>query len=330
MTNVIDNIRLLEPRFRRTWTVKEIDLVSLRLFATAVQEGTLARTAERENVAISAISRRISDLELRSGVKLLERHDRGVRATAAGEIMLRNVRHILDGLEQMILDIEAVRGGLGGQVRLHAHMSAASGLLPALMADFISNHPAIDVRLEERTSLDVLSDIRCGEADLGLVSGTVDGGDLHLIPWMHDELVAIVRAGHPLAARQTLSLADMLSEPFVGMQRDSALQTLYRHQAAVLGRRLEERAHATSFESVRKMVSVGLGVSILPAIAAYPFISELGIVARPLRETWARRPLMLCVRDQSKISGATRRLVEYLLERRPLIESSPRFSVGAE
>ncbi|QUT07817.1 LysR family transcriptional regulator [Sphingobium phenoxybenzoativorans] len=300
-----------------SWSIKEIDLTSLRLFAATVEEGTLARAAEREHIAISAISRRISDLEWRCGVTLLERRDRGVVPSAAGQILVNQIRDLLDLLQRMVLDMEAIRGGTRGHIRVHAHMSATSGLLPGKIAEFVAANPGVDVELDEFTSIEVIHSVRTGTADIGLVSGTVDGGDLHLIPWEIDELVAILPPGHALAERSSLQLSDMLGEYFVGMQRDSALLSLYRHQAMVLGKTLKERAHATSFESVRKMVSVGLGVAILPAVAAHPFVEELGINVRPLKETWAHRPLMLCVRDPAQLLAATRLLVQHLTGEAP-------------
>lgn len=296
----------------RKWSIRELDLVSLRLFAAAVEEGTLAKTADREHVAISAISRRISDLEARCGVALLERYDRGVRPTAAGERLANHIRDLQRQLERMLVDMESVRSGASGEVIVHAHMSATSGALPAMIAEFIDENPNVNIVVDEYTSLEVLHAVRAGTADLGLVSGTVQPGDLHFIPWLHDELVAVLQADHPLLVNDSLSLSEMLDEPFVGMQRDSALLTLYRYQASALGRVLKERAHATSFESVRKMVSVGMGVAILPAVAAYPYAEALNIAVRPLRESWARRPLMLCVRDPKLVSAATQRLIDHL------------------
>ncbi|MGW8202273.1 LysR family transcriptional regulator [Sphingomonas bisphenolicum] len=316
MPTEIEEVRRLDARRKRSLNLKEIDLASLRVFAAAAREGTLARAADRENIAISAVSRRIADLEWRCGVKLLERHDRGVTATAGGQIMLRHVDNLFGQVERMILDMDALRGGDSGHVRVHAHMSAASGLLPNCLANFIAEHPSIEISLDVAASHDVISAIRGGDADLGVVSGTIDGGDLLLIPWVSDELVAIMKADHPLAQRDVLTLSDMLSEPFVGVQRDSAIQTLCRSQAAALGRSFNERVHTTSFESVRKMVSLGLGVGILPAAAVFPFMKELNIVARPLQETWAKHPLMLCIRDTALLSGATSNLLEYLLDQR--------------
>lgn len=298
----------------RPWSLNGIDLVTLRLFMAAAEEGNLARAAEREHIAISAVSRRISDLEARCGVALLERHDRGVNTTAAGAVLVGQIRGVIDLLQRMILEMEAVRGGARGRVRIHAHMSAICGLLPKKIAEFLDLHPGIDIELDEFTSLEVLHSVRTGSADLGLVSGTVKADDLHLAPWAEDRLVAILPNHHQLLDKATLTLEDMLDEPFIGMQHDSALLTLYRDQAGVLGRKLLERAHTTSFESVRKMVSVGLGVAILPAMSAYPLADdeELGIAVRPLAESWARRPLMLCIKNVQQLSAATRLLISHL------------------
>ena len=75
-----------------------------------------------------------------------------------------------------------------------------------------------------------------------------------------------------------------------------------------LGHSLDERAHTTSFDSVCRFVSAGLGLAILPALA----VQAPGVETRPLDESWARRPLMLCMRGADKLSAATRLLIAHL------------------
>jgi DNA-binding transcriptional LysR family regulator len=301
-----------------------LDLVSLRLLVAAVEEGNLARAAAREHIAISAVSRRIADLELRLGVKLLHRHDRGVRPTAAAQSMLGRIRGIFALLEQIVGDVSDIRSGAKGFVRMQAHMTAVAGSLHVRIARFLEGHPGIDVELDEATSAEILHAVRVGSCDLGLVSGTVEGGELCLIPWATDELVVVVPAGSPLLQFQRLHFLDLIDYPFIAMQRDSALLPLCRHHAAAVGKSLRERAHVTSFENARKMVQAGLGVSIIPAEAAYPFIGEGGIAVRPLAEAWALRTLMLCVRSLTQLTGATRLLMEHLARDNP--QSKPETS----
>jgi DNA-binding transcriptional LysR family regulator len=294
---------------------RTFDLVSLRVFVAAAEEGSLAKAAARHYIALSAVSRRISELEAAAGVKLFDRHDRGMSLTAAGSMLLARLHFVLDSLNGIAADLDAFSNGTRGHVRIQAHMSAMAGILPEKIATFLVAYPGIDVDVDEFTSLEVLHAIRVGSADLGLISATLDDPGIHMIPWRRDELVAILPVGHALAQKQTLTLADMVDEPFVGMQRDSALLTLCRAHASAIGKTLHERVHAASFESVRRMVSVGLGIAILPAGAASVSSNNVRIEVRPLSETWAMHNLMICLRNPAQMSTATRLLVDHLVAR---------------
>jgi hypothetical protein len=78
--------------------------------------------------------------------------------------------------------------------------------------------------------------------DIGLISGTIDTSDVHVIPWREDTLVVAMAANDPLAMQVKLKFQDMLERPFISVQKDSALLALCRDQARILGKRLIERA----------------------------------------------------------------------------------------
>ena len=293
---------------------RNFDLVSLRVFVAAAEEGSLAKAAARHYIALSAVSRRISELEATAGVQLFDRHDRGMSLTAAGSMLLARLHNVFDLLEDIASELDAFSSGSRGHVRIQAHMSAMAGVLPEKVASFLAANPGIEVDVDECTSLEVLHSVRIGSADLGLVSATLEESSIHMIPWRQDELVVILPIGHALAQRQTLSLAEIVGEPFVSMQRDSALLTLCRNHAKAAGKTLHERVHAASFESVRKMVSIGLGIAILPAGSAYPWAIDSRIEVRPLCEKWATHSLVLCIRNPAQMSTATKLLVEHLLD----------------
>ena len=297
---------------RPSWSSFGLDLVTFRVFVAAVEERSLARAAAREHLALSALSRRISELEARSGVTLLLRHDRGVEPTAAGEALVAQLRNVFTLLDRIVADLDAFRGGARGHVRVHAHMSAMAGSLPEVLARFIAAHPGIEIVLEEYTSIEILHAVQTGTADVGVISGAMQTGILHVIPWHNDRLVVVLPQQHALLERQHLRLADLRDEPFVGMQVESALQRLFRHQAEALGFPLRERAYASSFDSVRRMVEVGLGIAVLPSIAVEPYTGNMRIAMRPLEEEWALRPSMLCVRDPENLPAAVRLLIKDL------------------
>lgn len=179
---------------------RPLDPVSLRLFCAAVEERSLAQTAERENIALSAASGRIGEMEARLGTALLHRHDRGVTPTAAGEVLLTHLSVLFDLLDRIGAEMDAFASGMRGTMRLHANMSAVSGVSPEALAGFLPAHPGIQLLLEERYTADILHAVATGMADVGLLSSA---------PWRTDQLVVVLPPGHALGTRTALRFADL-------------------------------------------------------------------------------------------------------------------------
>ncbi|MGE4432262.1 MAG: LysR family transcriptional regulator [Sphingobium sp.] len=290
-----------------------IDLISLRLLLAVAAEDNLARAAQRENIALSAASRRISNLEARVGVQLLHRHDRGTTPTAAALSVLPRIQTVFDLLDQVLDDLAEVSDGTHGVIRIKAHTTAMTGRLPELVAEFLRQHPRIDIMMDEATSVEIMQAVSTGGCDMGFVGEAVAQGDLRLIDWLRDELVAIFPSSHPLSAQEQVSLADMLDYPFICMQKDSALVSLVRREAQALERPMTERAHVGSFHVACRMIAHGLGVGIIPRDALDA--SLIGTLEqRPLTDSWARRALKICVRQPHYQSKAVQMLLSFLLD----------------
>ena len=304
------SINLMRPK----WATLGFDLVSLRQVMAAAEEQSFAAAAQRENTSLSAVSRRISELEARIGVQLFERRDRGVVPTNAGLNFVSQLYDLFDQFDRMALDLDAVRGGALGLVRLHAHMSATAGDLPTRLASFMLQNPGIEVVLTEDTSAAIVHAVSVGTSDLGLVSEIIPPTHLDSIPWRRDQLVVILPPGHALGDNGALEISDLVEEPFVCMQRESSLHVLCRERMELLGRRMIERVHATSFESVRRMVSAGLGLAIVPLDAIGSSADVEPFLIRELNEDWAKRQLLLCARDVEHRSAATKLLISYLID----------------
>ena len=311
---------------RSVWPSIGFDLVTLRLLTAAAEESSFAGAAARENISLSAVSRRITDLEARLGIALFNRHDRGVTLTAAGEALIEHLRDVFVRFERMVLDMEGFRKGARGRVRVHTHMSAASSTFPTTLADFLNQHPAIELELQEHVSLDIVHAVRIGTADIGLISGRVPTKDLEVLPWHEDELIGVVPRDHPLAQRDSVTLADMAREPFIVIQRDAALINLYREQLRILGITFRDRIHAASSASICKMVSAGLGVAILPSSSVNAQDPSLRIAAIALDESWSSWPLAICYQNRENLSMAARLFVDFLLAQPPVQPAVNRFA----
>jgi len=147
---------------------RRIDLTSLQLFVAVCELGSIGRAAEREFIAASAVSKRLSDLETAVDTALLYRHSRGVTLTPAGESLLHHARTVLFGLERMQGELSEYAEGVRGHVRMHANISAIVQFLPEDLGAFARAHSQVKIDLQEHLSSDVLHAVQEGAADLGL------------------------------------------------------------------------------------------------------------------------------------------------------------------
>ena len=295
------------------------DWVTLRIFLAALDLGSVTRAAERCGIATSAAAKRIQMLEADCRVALLERGARGVRPTVAGEVFARYARGLLDFAARLGDDMRAYAAGGLGSVRLHATASALAGHdLARVLAAFAVKQPGIQVELREDTSLTILRDLLEGRADLGIVTlgGTMPVG-LEAQPWREDRLLVVVPAGHPFTGRASVSFAEVLEQPLVGVLESGALSLLLEEAAQRLGLRPRYRFKVASTDAARSLVAAGHGVTVMPDGIARPYEPALGLHGVPLAERWSRRRLRLVSRAAGLLALPARLLQDHLLHSEP-------------
>jgi len=287
------------------------DLTDLRLFLTVVECGSLTEGARTIHLALASVSERIAGMEAALGAPLLERNPRGVRATAAGEALIRHARSILGQVEQMRGELRTYATGLKGRIRLLSNTAAMAAFLPSQLCQFLAAHRDLSIDLEERSSIDIVQALVDMRADMGIVADVTDLGPLqtHLIG--SDQLVVVASHSHRVARQSNVAFADLLGEPVVGMA-DTALETHLAERASRLGRQLDYRIQLRSLEHVAMHVKAGIGISILSEGLASTLGRDLAIM--PLSETWATRRLYLCARDFSKLTPHADLLARQLLQ----------------
>src|SRR5437868_2345762 len=185
---------------------RRIDLTSLQLFVAVCELGSIGKAAEREFIAASAVSKRLSDLEATLDTPLLYRHARGVDLTPAGESLLHHARSVLFSLDKMQGELSEYADGVRGHVRIHASISAIVQFLPEDLGRFVREHPQVKIDLEEHLSTEVIRAVQEGAADLGICNTGVPrpGRELQTRPYRQDQLVLIVPRGHALAGEKAV------------------------------------------------------------------------------------------------------------------------------
>ncbi|MBU7573155.1 MAG: LysR family transcriptional regulator [Hydrogenophaga sp.] len=291
---------------------RQMDLTSLQLFVAVCELGSIGRAAEREFIAASAISKRLSDLENALGTTLLHRHARGVRLTPAGEGLLHHARTVLFGLEKMQIELAEYADGVRGHVRVHASISAIVQFLPEDLGAFARQHPQIKIDLEEHLSPEVLRAVKEGATDLGLCNGAMGTVGLQSLPYRRDSLALVVPRGHPLASRGPVPFEATLPFDHVGLHANSSIH-LATHQAAIqAGTTVRVRIRVTGLDAMCRMIANGLGVGVMPERAFQLLSTGDALQAVPLTDPWAQRQLVLVARDFSSLPASARLLVDHL------------------
>ncbi len=292
---------------------KRFDLVDLRLFLHVADSGSITAGSRLSHLALASASARIRGMEDVLGVSLLERSRSGVSLTKAGEAVAHHSRLMLRQLDRMHGEIGDYAGGLAGKVRLLSNTAAITDYLPQALAEFLNTHPAIDVDLEERPSHLIVSQLLAQVADLGIVADSADISSLESKPFRRDRLVLVIPAGNSGFGRQRqVAFSQVLTHDFVGLGEDSALQQHLNLQAERLGLRMRTRIRLRSFEAVCRMVEAGVGVAVVPAVAAERHAGAGKLRILKLSDTWADRQLLICARRFDQLSLPALRLVESL------------------
>jgi DNA-binding transcriptional LysR family regulator len=283
-----------------------ITFTQLRTLLAVADQGGFTAAAEQLGTTQPAVSRAIHALEVELGTPLLTRSRDGVRLTEAGRRALGHARDALAEHDRLRVDVAATAGRVTGTLRLASIPSATARLLPARLRTFTTRYPQVQVRLFEGTDQEVRRWLEQGAAEVAVVTLPTTGTKLETRPLAQDELVAVLPAGHQLAARPSVPLAALAAEPFI--LSTGGCQPLIAAAARRGGARLNLAFEARETATVLAMVAARLGVSVVPTLSL-PAEQNHAIVARPLDPPTPRR-LGLAVRSLAEATPAARAFLE--------------------
>jgi DNA-binding transcriptional LysR family regulator len=293
------------------------DLVDLQLFIAVAEARSITNGAERVHLALASASERIKGLEEALGVSLLRRGRRGVELTPAGECLLDHARVVLHNVEALRGDLAAFARGVKATVRFLANTSGLSEYLPKTLAAFLSQHPHISIDVEERESAEIARAIVTGAADLGLAAEHALTDNIERLPFSEDRLVLVAPREGDLANRRQVDFSEVVGRDFVGLINSIALHAHVSAHAARLGARLRFRARLNSFDAIGKMVAAGIGVGVMPEVAAKRCARSMKINVIRIRDPWANRRLVICARNFKSLPKPAQQLAEHLRKYTP-------------
>ncbi len=221
-----------------------------RYFIAVAEAGSIRAAAEILNIAASAVSRQILQLEDALGIDLFERVGRGLRLSEAGVVLLGHLRRAVTDYQDVIAELDALRGLKRGRVRLATVESVSVDLLPELLVGFWDHLPGIEVAVTVAGSDDVTRLVRAREADVGFTFNPQSLDGLEVAFGHAFEIGALMAASHPLAARRRVSLADCLAYPLAVPSRGLSLRAALDPALAAHAPNLRPRIEANSLRAM--------------------------------------------------------------------------------
>lgn len=245
-----------------------MELKRLKYFIAVAEELHFGRAAARLGMAQPPLSRQIAALEEQIGTQLFDRTRNQVRLTDAGEVLLERARDILADLDSAYREARQIGQGGAGRLRVAFVGTATYGLLPNLIKSYRSHYPNVDLALSTMNNAALERALIQREIDIAVARPRLAGDEFRSVVLSHEPLVLALPDGTP-AARQTgeLSLQDVATETFVLYPRrprpsfaDQVLAV-----CADQGVTPSEPILAQDFQTAISLVSVGVGVAVVPA-----------------------------------------------------------------
>ncbi len=253
--------------------------MSLRLeclitFVTAVELGGFAKAAKKLGMTEGSVSYHIASLEKYFGAVLFTRAIRGARLTEEGKIAFETAKNILEHLEatkrQLVEMAEAPRG----TIRIEASTIPGEQVLPKLMSSFKERHQGVDFVVRISDSKTAFEKLASREVDLAAVGSLISAPrrlEYERIPIGEEKLVLIVPVDHEFATRKSVSIPEILSQPWVIREKGSGTRAETERvfvEADVDSSLMNVKLELGSTESVITAVEEGLGVSVVSETAA--------------------------------------------------------------
>ncbi|GAA3195576.1 LysR family transcriptional regulator [Nonomuraea roseoviolacea] len=276
----------------------ELALHQLHAFAVLAEELHFGRAAERLGIAQPPLSQQIRRLERKVGHPLFDRGPGGVALTPAGHGLLPAARRALGEIAGGLDAARRAGRGEAGRIRIGFAASLALTVLPRILGAYHDRYPGVEMEVREMTTAPQVAALCDGSLDVGLMREPPETDGLVAEPLLSEGFVAVLPAGHPLAARRAVPVAALADEPFVLLPRAAAPTVHDRIAGLCRAAGFEPRAgqRAVEWQTVCALVGAGLGVSLAPASVRR--IRSAGVAYRRISPGGARTTVAACHRAE--------------------------------
>lgn len=245
-----------------------MEMHQLRYVVAVARTGNFSRAAEQCHVAQPSLSQQIQKLEDELGERLFDRLKREAKLTKHGEVFLRRAVKILEEVDAAKREASDAQELLRGALTVGVLPTIAPYLLPDVLVAFAEKFPGVEIIIQEDTTERLLRLAHGYEIDFALASRPIADDRLELRDLFTEELRVALPPGHPLTRKRTLNLADLAKERLIVMKEGHCLgdQVLGFCERRDLKPNISFRS--AQLETIQALVCSGVGISLIPAMAA--------------------------------------------------------------
>lgn len=290
-----------------------VSIKQLQGFAAVARSGSFAEACTIVHLSQPALSIAIRNLEQAIGGKLLERSTRSVALTPEGAEFYAVVQRLLADWDRSLEDVHNLFALRRGKLDIAAMPTFASSLLPALLREYHRQHADINVTVHDVIAESVVDMVRNGRVELGVTFDPGDAQDLNFQALFRDKFVAVLPPDHPLLEKKRLKWRDLQNSTYISLQRPSSIRLLIDQRLQEHDITLTLAFEAHQLASIGRMVSSGLGISVVPALSSAQML-EMGAVCRPVTAPVITRKVGVITRKRYPLSVATQAMLTIIAD----------------
>jgi len=257
-----------------------MELRALRAFVEVVRQGGFSLAAKTVFATLSTVSKAVKQLEEELGLPLLDRIGHRSTLTSAGEIVYRRAQAMLAERDDLIAELDELRGLKRGVLRIGLPPIGSDLLFAPVFAVFRSRYPGVEIQLAEHGSKRLEELVLAGEVDLaGALLPASDAFEWQDV--RREPIVALVCADHPLAKRASVELKTLADLPFILFETGFALNPIILDACRQAGFTPAIAARSSQINFIIELVAAKLGVGFLPRMIAqqrkHPGVQPIGV-----------------------------------------------------
>lgn len=291
-----------------------MDMKQIKIFCDLVDTKSFSKAASMNLISQSAVSQQVKAMEAQLKLQLVDRTCRPLALTHAGSICYHGCKDIYSRYEEMRNQIASFAHEISGSVTIAGIASIVLYLLQPYVRNYLQRYPNVRLRIEPMRANAAIEAVLEDRADIGMVADPLEDRRLGVIDFCKERLLLAMHPSHPLANRDHVSIKALQLQPMILFERDQPTRKLIDAFLRRHGITIKPVMEQDNIETMKRGIEANVGLSLLPEPAIMTEVAARTIVARPLAEEEAYRPVGIIYRKGRDFSEPVKRMLQLLKE----------------